>query len=70
LRHSPAHFDFGFRYVHRELPAPILRRLERLHFVKDERELRTKARRAEQWLREAMDAIDFDGIERSLGTRS
>jgi hypothetical protein len=70
MRHGPLHFDFGFRYVHRELPAPVLRRLERLTFVKDERELRTKARRAEQWLRETMDAIDFDDIERSLGTRA
>jgi hypothetical protein len=70
MRESPVHFDFGFRYVHRELPAHVLRRLERLYFVKDERELRTKARRAEQWLRETMEAIDFGAILRDLGTRS
>jgi hypothetical protein len=70
MRYCPAHFDFGFRYVHRELPAPVLRRLERLTFVKDERDLRAKARRGERWLLETMDAIDFDGIGKSLGTRS
>jgi hypothetical protein len=70
MRESPAHFDFGFRYVHRELPAPVLKRLEKLYFVKDERDLRVKARRAEKWLLETMDSINFEEIEKRLrGTR-
>jgi hypothetical protein len=50
MRYHPVHFAFGIRYVHQELPPPVLRRLTPLFFVRDPADLRRKARRAELWL--------------------
>lgn len=67
MRYGPAHYSFGVRYVHRELPPAVARRFERLAFVKDDADLRRKARAATRWLEEAMEGIDFRGMERRLG---
>lgn len=64
MRHHPVHFGFGIRYVHQELPRRVLRRLQPLFFVRDEADLRGKARRAERWLLEEFRAADPKAIER------
>jgi hypothetical protein len=66
MRHGPERFDFGARYLHYELPGPVLRRLRGLAFVKDEADLWRKARRADRWLAETLEALDFDDVERRL----
>ncbi|TLZ58639.1 MAG: hypothetical protein E6K17_00230 [Methanobacteriota archaeon] len=41
-------------YVHYELPADVLRRIEKLAFVKDSNDLAAKNRQALAWFREAI----------------
>lgn len=57
MRHRPAHYAFGMRYVHSELPADAVRRLERLAFVRDAEDLLRKVPDALQWFREEIDEI-------------
>ncbi|MCU0606805.1 MAG: hypothetical protein MUF78_05170 [Candidatus Edwardsbacteria bacterium] len=52
MRHGPHHYNFRGRYVHYELPAPVLRRLQPLFFVKGAADLGRKERRVRQWFRE------------------
>lgn len=68
MRYAPRHFDFGVRYVHRELPARVVRRFETLAFVRDERDLRSKVRLAERWLRETTRAVRRSDVRSRLGT--
>jgi len=56
MRFHPVHFEFGFRYVHRELPPRVLRRLQPLYFVRDAADLGRKRRAAERWIREELRA--------------
>jgi predicted nucleotidyltransferase len=67
MRYGPAHHAFGVRYVHQELPPAVVRRFERLAFVRDEADLRRKAKAATRWLEDAMDGLDFGDVERRLG---
>ncbi|MBM3308519.1 MAG: hypothetical protein FJY74_09360 [Candidatus Eisenbacteria bacterium] len=66
MRYRPQRYGFGVRYVHRELPKAAVKRYEGLAFVRDLADLRRKARAADRWLVEAMDAVDFEEIERRL----
>jgi predicted nucleotidyltransferase len=52
IKYSPFHHDFKTRYVQYELPKQIVKRLERLYFVKDWRDLRVKYREATDWFNE------------------
>ena len=51
MKHGPYHYSFRGRYVHYELPAPVLRRLQPLFFVKDAADLGRKERQVRQWFR-------------------
>ncbi|KPJ61064.1 MAG: hypothetical protein AMJ46_03605 [Latescibacteria bacterium DG_63] len=68
MRHSPARHSFKTYYVHYDLPAEVVERLRQLYFVRDERDLEEKYRLAERWLRETMRALDFEEIQRRLGS--
>jgi hypothetical protein len=57
IRYGPLHFDFATRYVHDELPAPVVRRFTRLSFVRDLEDLRRKNRAADRWLRSELTEI-------------
>ena len=48
-RYDPARFDFGPRYLHRDLPTSVAEKLQPLWFVKDMNDLREKQRRAIDW---------------------
>jgi hypothetical protein len=54
IKYSPYHHDFRTRYAQYELPKPIVKRLERLYFVKDWGDLRVKYRKATGWFNELM----------------
>jgi len=66
MRHGPLHFDFRMRYVYRELPPEILRRVEHLAFVKDSDDLAAKYPQAIAWFREAIDAVDERQVRRLI----
>ena len=52
IKYSPFHHDFRTRYVQYELPKPVVKRLERLYFVKDWGDLRVKYQEATGWFNE------------------
>src|SRR3989454_1304243 len=66
MRYGPLHCDFRIRYVYRELPPEVLRRLERLAFVKDPDDLAVKYPQALVWFREAIEAVDERQVRRQI----
>ena len=52
IKYSPFHHDFKTRYIQYELPNEIVEKLERLYFVKDEKDLQEKYREAADWFKE------------------
>jgi hypothetical protein len=52
IKYSPFHHDFKTHYVQYELPEAIVKKLERLYFVKDGKDLRVKYREATDWFNE------------------
>lgn len=66
IRYTPLHYDFKMRYVHYELPAEIIRKLERLYFVKDEDDLQQKYNDVVEWFPKTVLEIDKKEIERQL----
>lgn len=52
IKYSPHHYNFHTRYIHYELPAEILSRLERLYFLPDPSSLTGARKEAEGWFRE------------------
>jgi len=66
MHYVPFHHDFRMRYVYRELPSEVLRRLERLAFVKDPDEFAAKDEEALAWFREAIDAVDERQVRREI----
>jgi hypothetical protein len=60
MEHFPPHYEFRMRYVHYELPPKEIRRLERLSFVKDMKELQRKYLEATKWVRELLQRYGSD----------
>jgi predicted nucleotidyltransferase len=54
VKHNPTHHNFRMRYVHYELPPETIRKLEKLFFVKDARDLQGKFGEATKWFQETM----------------
>jgi hypothetical protein len=50
MKHHPAHHAFGTRHVHAELPEAIVKRLVRLHLVRDEDDLVAKQDEVKGWI--------------------
>ena len=66
MRHGPIHYDFCMRYVYRELPPDVVRRLEHLAFVKDAEDLAANYGEALAWFREAIEAVDEGQVRRQI----
>lgn len=62
MRHHPAHYAFGLRYAHYELPRETVARLERLAFVAGRDDLEGKCREALDWFRETVDQVTEEGV--------
>jgi len=60
IKHNPLHYDFKLRYVHYELPEGVVKRLESLSFVKDQKDLQEKYDEASRWFSEAISEINCD----------
>jgi hypothetical protein len=50
MKHHPAHHSFGTRHVHAELPETVVKRLLRLHLVRDEDDLVAKQSEVKGWI--------------------
>lgn len=54
IKYSPFHHDFKTRYIQYELPQKITKKLEGLYFVRDEKDLVEKYRKATEWFNEIL----------------
>jgi len=70
MRYGPRHYVFRMRYVYRELPPDVIRRLEALAFVKDLEDLETKYREARVWFDKAIEDVDEEQIRRDAAGTS
>ena len=66
IEHNAIHHDFKMRYIHYELPAGAIEKLERLYFVKDDEDLQRKYREATEWFHEIISEIDQEKMERQF----
>ena len=66
LKYNPIHHDFKLRYIHYELPPGIIKKLEQLYFINDEKDLQEKYRKASKWFRETMSNMSSKVIERLI----
>jgi hypothetical protein len=55
IRHDPARFSFGSRYLYQDLPADVAARLEPLFLVASAEDLRDKHRQAGEWFAELVE---------------
>ncbi len=61
LWHCPQRRGFAVRYLARDLPAPVVQRIEELSFVHDLLDLQTKHTQAQEWFWETMGNIERQG---------
>jgi hypothetical protein len=66
IKHNPIHYSFKMEYLHYELPSKIIKKLERLYFVKDKKDLQEKYRKASKWFNKTMNDIDQKEIEKLI----
>ncbi len=66
IQHVPWHFDWGERYLYRELPPETAARLERLAFVRDAADLKEKHAEAVTWFEETLAALDWAAVQAQL----
>jgi len=57
MKHKPFHYNFKMRYIHYELSPKIIKKLEHLYFVKDEKDLQGKYCEASKWLSDVFSEI-------------
>jgi hypothetical protein len=60
MRYDPARYNFHTRYIHYNLPADVVQRLESLYFVANTDDIRAKRVLAEKWFYEAVEQIHLD----------
>lgn len=66
MRYRPAHYAFGRKYAHVELPREVAARLEHLSFVAGREELADQCREAVAWFREVVPEITETGVRSAL----
>ncbi len=67
LKHTPARYDFGLRYVYHDLPPDEVKRFEELYMVRDADDLLRKYKDAKAWFDETVGSLDAAEIEKRLG---
>jgi hypothetical protein len=68
IRHNPFHHNFRMHYIHYELPSDIVKKLEHLYFVKDEKDLQEKYDEATKWFAKLTSEIDSREMEDLINT--
>jgi len=70
IKHNPIHYDFKTRYVHYELPPETVKKLQRLCFVKNAKDLQKKYDQATKWFSKTLPEIDEKEIEKLVRSGS
>ena len=55
IQHAPFHSNFHARYVHYDLPEPIVEKLQPLFYIRDVHDLCAKREQAEKWFHEILE---------------
>jgi len=63
MLHRPDRFDYGFRYVKEDLPADIVRRIERLCYVASPADLLGRVKAADALIAQTIEKLKKTGIE-------
>jgi len=66
IKHCPQRFNFHTRYAYYDFPPMVFKRLEKLLFVKDAKDLAKRRAEAEKWFWETVDSIDMKEVKRML----
>ena len=66
INHNPIHYDFKVRYLHYELPAKTVKKLESLYFVKGAKDLQEKYLQASKWFSVTMAMITEEKMKKLL----
>jgi hypothetical protein len=66
IKYSPYHYNFFTSYVYYELPADIVKRLQKLYFVSDIEKLRELRDEAEDWFWDIARSINLDDLKIKL----
>ena len=67
MKHAPARFDFGIRYVYHDLPKQEVERFKDLYLVRDREDLLRKYKEAKAWFDETLMSLDIAEIKKRLG---
>lgn len=70
IKYAPTRYNFHTRYIHYDLPKPIVRKLENLFFVKDHKDLVAKRKKAERFFYATLEEIDLKKVEMFLHNNS
>ena len=66
MKYSPLHHDFRIRYIHYEIPSEEIKKLKRLFFVKDEKDLQEKYHEGTKWFHKIVSEINRKEIEKLI----
>jgi len=66
MKYNPLHHDFRIRYIHYEIPLEEIKKLKRLFFVKDEKDLQEKYHEGTNWFHRIISEINQKEIERII----
>jgi hypothetical protein len=66
IQHAPTRYNFHSRYIHYDLPPPVVSKLQSLFFVKNQEELTAKRKKAEQLFYATLEEIDLNKVRARL----
>lgn len=62
LKHNPARYDFGIRYVYHDLPPEVVKRFQNLYVPQGADDLSVKYKEARRWFEETVESISVDEV--------
>ncbi len=66
MKYCPLHYNFYYRYIHYDLPAEVVTRLQRLAFAATPETVRANRAEAEEWFWEVADSTTHEELEKGL----
>jgi hypothetical protein len=66
IKYNPIHYNFHTRYVHYELPAEVVKRLESLYFLSNGDDLRHKHEQAGTFFRDVLKSVSIEEVKRRI----